>query len=270
MKILLTGGSGFIGRHLLTSLSKAHLVDAPSSRQLDLLNFAAVCEYLEHRRYDLVIHAAGYGRESVAETNPEVAQKITNMFYSLHANRLKFDKFINLGSGAEFGLSAPCVEKKEMEILDSWPMESYGLAKNIVARTILDYQNFHNVRIFGCFDPSENNRRLFSNFKNHCQKGTPFYIENRQFDYISLEDLVMIITHVAEYKIRQKDINAVYFDKMTLEQLLIKFCEVNHLDTNIIKIASESHLHYTGNGRKLYQYQLPFGGLEKTMKAYYE
>jgi len=270
MKILLTGSSGFIGRHLLRILNDEHSVDAPSSQQLDLCNYEKVCAYFEHRHYDVVIHAAGHGREIVSHRDPLITQKITNMFYSLYANRHKFNKFINLGSGAEFGLSTPCIEKKEYEIYQNWPLESYGLAKNIIARTVAEHDYFYHIRVFGCFDPSEAGHRLFSKFKNHQENNKPFHFENRQFDFITLEDLGIIIEEFTRYNMRDQSVNAVYMKKFTIEQLLKKFCDVNDLDPQLIKIASESNLHYTGNGQNLDDCQIPLQGLEKTIKAYYE
>lgn len=63
MKILLTGGSGLLGRHLVPllknqdgdgSLYPRVEVDAPSSKELDITNI----HYKNN--YDLIIHSAGY------------------------------------------------------------------------------------------------------------------------------------------------------------------------------------------------------------------
>lgn len=46
-KILLTGGSGFIGRNILPLLREKYCVVSPSRKELNLLEEAAVVEYLK-------------------------------------------------------------------------------------------------------------------------------------------------------------------------------------------------------------------------------
>lgn len=60
MKILLTGGSGMVGRNICEHPSALHYnILAPSSRELNLLDAAAVNSYVKHAKPDLIIHAAG-------------------------------------------------------------------------------------------------------------------------------------------------------------------------------------------------------------------
>ena len=57
-KILITGGSGFIGRNLAEQLRAQYDVLAPSRQELDLHSDTAVRDYLAAHRFDVVIHAA--------------------------------------------------------------------------------------------------------------------------------------------------------------------------------------------------------------------
>ena len=53
MKILITGSSGMVGRNLLESpRSKAYELLTPSHRELELLDKAAVLNYMEKNRPD--------------------------------------------------------------------------------------------------------------------------------------------------------------------------------------------------------------------------
>ena len=56
--VLLTGASGFLGSHLKVALH--HHVLAPSSKELNLLNFDAVIQYLQQHSPSTIIHAAGF------------------------------------------------------------------------------------------------------------------------------------------------------------------------------------------------------------------
>lgn len=268
MKLLITGGSGFIGQYLTRLLSSKYTIDTPSHNQLDLTDISSVCNFFANQYYDVVIHAAGIAREHVHSQDPSIAQTILTMFNAVHANRHRFYKLINLGSGAEFGLNLPCVEKKEHEIYNRWPQESYGLAKNIIARTVTDYDGYHTVRIFGCAAANESPNRLFKNFYMHALNGQPFVINDRNFDIIGIHDLVLIIENIINGTIVDNDINAVYLNKMNLSQLLFDFCYENNLDSSLIQIAEPNPLHYTGCGAKLDKYQLNLHGLAYTMKEY--
>ncbi len=60
-RILLTGGSGMVGRNLL-DLAGQHgiTIMAPSSGELNLRDFAATLVWIKAERPDIVIHAAGH------------------------------------------------------------------------------------------------------------------------------------------------------------------------------------------------------------------
>src|SRR5688572_17834659 len=60
MRVLLTGGSGMVGRNLQEHpAAKEFEILAPRRAELDLREREAVRRYLEARRPDIVIHAAG-------------------------------------------------------------------------------------------------------------------------------------------------------------------------------------------------------------------
>ena len=65
MKILLTGGSGLLGRNLISHLS-GHEVIAPSSSELDITDPLSFIRF----KCDLVIHCAAIAKFADAEKNP--------------------------------------------------------------------------------------------------------------------------------------------------------------------------------------------------------
>ena len=71
MKILLTGGSGLLGRNLIPHL-RGHKVIAPSSIELDVtdaMSFINSFSFIESK-YDLVIHCAAIAKFADAEKDP--------------------------------------------------------------------------------------------------------------------------------------------------------------------------------------------------------
>ena len=63
IKVLLIGGSGFIGRHIIEHFSDSdkYLIIAPSSSELDAIDEEMVTKYLEKGRFDIVLNFAIYG-----------------------------------------------------------------------------------------------------------------------------------------------------------------------------------------------------------------
>ncbi|MET0333729.1 MAG: NAD-dependent epimerase/dehydratase family protein, partial [Rhizobacter sp.] len=61
MEILLTGGSGMLGRNLL-DVAQTHGVEiaAPTRREMDLNSADSVRSYLRQHRPGLIIHCAGH------------------------------------------------------------------------------------------------------------------------------------------------------------------------------------------------------------------
>lgn len=67
--ILLTGGSGTLGKELLKLLDNKYKIYAPSSSELDIKDFISCKEWFEIYRPNLVIHAAAYTDVKASEEN---------------------------------------------------------------------------------------------------------------------------------------------------------------------------------------------------------
>ena len=60
MKILITGGAGFIARNLSEQLSSAYNIVSLNSQELNLLDSGKVFDYLKSNPVDCLIHTATY------------------------------------------------------------------------------------------------------------------------------------------------------------------------------------------------------------------
>src|ERR1039458_3410663 len=102
MRILITGGSGFIGRNLVEQLAGTYELLAPSSAELDLLNERAVREYLSAHSFDVIVHAATTRSNRALAAPADMLDRNCRMFFNLARNDGRFGKMIHFGSGAEY------------------------------------------------------------------------------------------------------------------------------------------------------------------------
>lgn len=140
-KILLTGGSGMVGRNFLEHVSSEEFnVLAPSSVELDLHDLRAVRTYLGLHRPEIVIHAAGKVGGIQANMREPVAFLMENLDIGRNvvwaAYQAGVPKLINLGSSCMY----PCnvVHSLSEDMMLKGPLEptneGYALAKVVTAR----------------------------------------------------------------------------------------------------------------------------------------
>ena len=139
MRILITGANGYIGTSLYNALKDKYDVTTVTRNGFDLTDITAMSKFFEDKFFDIVIHTAVKGGSRLAEDDCNVMDTNLIMYYNLLRNKSHFAKFIQFGSGAEFF-------KNETP---------YSLSKKVIANSILNLDNFYNIRIFGVFDENE-------------------------------------------------------------------------------------------------------------------
>jgi GDP-L-fucose synthase len=184
------------------------------------------------------------------------------MFLSFYNSSRNF-KYINIGSGAEFDRSKNITSACEYEIFDHTPMDSYGFSKNVIAKAVLKRDNFYTLRLFGCFDASEPDIRVFKKFKNN-RKIT---IEDKYFDMISAEDFGRIVEFFCKNSPAVKDVNCVYPTKLLLSDQLKIFAKI-HVPDAVIDSHFVRDRNYTGYGSTLHDLNIPLLGLEESIRRY--
>lgn len=202
MKILLTGGSGFVGRHLRESLSATHHVVAPSHAELDVTDAARVEDAMAAGRFDAVIHAAVQG-------GPQVLETTLRGYWNLARNAGRVDRILYFGSGAEFGKHRHLVQIGEDRIGEETPRDPYGFAKLLCNDHCRRTANIVNLRLFGVYGPYEGYRAKFiSNAVAKSLSGVPIVIrQNVVFDYLWIDDLARIVPRFLEGERRFADVN---------------------------------------------------------------
>lgn len=266
MKILITGAGGFLGKYFARHLD--HDTHALDRSTLDLTNSDQVKSQLKSEQYDVVIHCASAGRNTAKSLDPAIVQNNLSAFSNLVSCRHDFGMLINFATGAEFDIDSNIDNVNENEIWNRNPLHSYGHSKNIIARQVQMLPNFYNLRIFGCFDPSESDPRPIKRCQGLVSQGLPFLIEDRPFDTVSAGDFARVVLAVLDGKIRDNDLNVVYNKKHTLGETLKIYCRLHNYDPDLIRISDKPGRSYTGDGSRLHAHALPLLGLEQSLREY--
>jgi len=197
VKILITGGNGFIARNLTESLSKDNTVIALNSTQLNLLDSERVFDVIRQGKFDVVIHTATYDAAPKHSTKDpsKVLENNLKMFFHVARCSEYFGRMIYFGSGAEFSREH-WIPKMREDYFDKYvPTDQYGLSKYIMTQYALEHPNIFNLRIFGLFGKYDDWRtRFIPNACCHAVLDLPVRInQNVFFDFLYITDLEKIV-----------------------------------------------------------------------------
>jgi len=273
MNILVTGGSGFLGRHIVEHYSGKQNVLYPTSRIVDFTCPKQVGEYLQSNKIEVVIHAAiKGGKRTDAEYFSDFIANL-KMYENLKLNSFRFKKIINFCSGAAFDRDLGVDKVRERKVLDVLPKDYYGLAKNLIAKDMNNGDNkFINLRLFGCFGLYENNNRFIKNSLVRSINGMPIEVhQDRQMDFFWVGDLLRTLDYVLLKDFETAfDCNMCYKKKHSLIDIanIIKHLTNSPYDIILHKEGLEKP--YTGANQKLDSLPLGLKGLEHGIKCMYD
>jgi UDP-glucose 4-epimerase len=252
MKILITGGNGYIAKSIRNSLWEKYHIISPNKQELDLTDTKSVDKFFEGKHFDVVIHTATIGGSRLQEDNETVSFYNLIMFYNLIRKKEQFNKLISFGSGAEF--------RKEYS--------PYGFSKNIINKLIQKYNNFYNLRIYGVFNEDELDTRFIKSSINNTLQGNPIKIhQDKLMDFIYMPDLVSIVEFYLTHTDLPKEIDCIYDDTVSLSNIAK---QINKLSINKVPINIEDPLpgeNYIGNYTEL---PIAFIGLEQGIKNVFD
>lgn len=252
-KILLTGGTGFIGGNILPILQKKYEVKSPRRNELNINDESSVDEYLSNNKFDILIHSANItpGKNS-ADKMENMLEYTIKAFLNFQKHSDKFEKIFYFGSGAEYDKRKDIVLIKETDIGNSIPVDPYGLAKYVINQIARGSKNIYNLRIFGCYGPTDAKTKFIRDCIDCCLEHKPITIrQNCYFDYMYVEDLARIIDKMINSELKYHDYNICTgkrIDLLTIAKIIDKKMQNNQG----IKIAQKGlNKEYTANNARL-------------------
>ena len=221
MRILITGANGYVGKSLYNTLKGKYDVTAITRNSFDLTDSIAMSKFFESRYpFDVVLHCAVVGAANPRDEDWGIADANLTMYYNLLQYKNYYKKLIHFGSGAETHLSST----------------PYGYSKKVIAKSILNQDNFYNVKIFGVFDENELDTRFIkANIKRYINK-EPIKINEVKFmDFFYMQDLIKVIEYYISEEKPPKEFDCVYSENSyTLFGLA---CLINKLDDYEVEVV---------------------------------
>ncbi len=227
MNILITGGTGYIGKSLYKNLKDKYNTTIITRQTFDLSNYNATCDWFRKQNFDVILHTAIVGGSSFLgdrkkQDNGFMIEQNIAMYNNLLANKQYFNKLISFGSGAEI-------------FMKDTP---YGISKITIAESIRNTENFYNLRIFNVFDENELlSRFIKANMMRYIKKEPMIIHTNKVMDFIYIQDFISTVEYYINNTNLEKNINCCYEEKYTLKTIANM---INSLSDHKVPIITEN------------------------------
>jgi UDP-glucose 4-epimerase len=252
MKILITGGNGYIAKSITNSLWDRYHILSPGRKELDLTDRKSVDKFFKNKHFDVVIHTAIKGGSRLNEDDQIVLLDNIIMMSNLHSHKDKYSKLINLGSGAEMYA----------------PETPYGASKKWCNELVKKIENWYTIRIFGVFDENELDTRFIKASIKRYIKGEPIIIhQDKLMDFFYMKDLVSLIEFYILNENLDKEIDCCYNDTMALSGIASIINNLSNWKVPINFDNSKPTSSYIGKNNEL---PIKTIGLEQGIKNVFE
>jgi GDP-L-fucose synthase len=249
MKILITGGNGYIAKNLYNVFKDKYDVTCITRQDFDLTDSFETLKFFNNKEFDIVLHCAVSGGSRLRPDTWGDMDNNLKMYYNLLNCKNKFKKLIHFGSGAETNA----------------PESPYGLSKRVIANSISEIDSFYNIKIFGVFDENELDTRFIKgNIKRYINKEPIVIHQDKFMDFFYMKDLISLV----DYYINNNTPKQVDCSYVSLYKLSEIASMINNLDDYKVDIQIEKEgiaLSYYGIANVL----LDFVGLREGIKEVY-
>lgn len=252
--ILLTGGTGFVGRNILPILEEGNTVLAPPRAELDIKEPDAVASFVQDHGVDVIVHTANPNpaKNVECDSTATLFEDSMRAFMSVYLQRDNVESILYLGSGAEYDKGLEMHEIGESEAGRSFPADSYGAAKYIQNALASSTENVTNLRLFACFGPYDHE----SKFITHCIRCVLLcrdvtIRQDCRFDYLHVSDLGRIISRFASTAPEHRDYNVASGHRYLLSEIARIVMDEMGSDASPMLLKSGLNREYTADVSRL-------------------
>lgn len=254
MKILLTGGSGFIGRNIRESfLADKYEIIAPSRDQLDCFDDRSVADFFSANQVDVIIHSAAKPGHRNAADPTGILYANSRMTVNLLKHHASWGKLINMGSGAIYDMEHYQPKMKEEYFGTHIPRDEHGYNKYLLGLLYPHYKGCVDLRIFGIFGKYEDYAiRFISNAICKALFGLPITLrQNRKFDYLLIDDLYPVLDYFIMNEASFDCYNVTPDHSVELLELAKRIKDMTGSKSEIIVANGGMGVEYSGDNTRL-------------------
>ena len=242
--VSVTGGNGFLGKHLIRLLSQKNpkKISIVDHKDYDLVNNNDVIRFYKDQKPNLVFHlAATVGGIDVNQRNPgkffyDNAMMNLQVIHNAYVSNV--EKIISIGTVSVYPKNAP-VPFLEENIWNGYPESTnapYGIAKRIMHTHSLSYRkqyDFNSIMVIltNLYGPDDNFkkdtshviaaliRRIFEAKKNNAEEVVVWGNGNSTRDFCYIEDITSGIISAAENYNEIMPINLASGKEITIKEI---------------------------------------------------
>ncbi|HUK78458.1 MAG TPA: NAD(P)-dependent oxidoreductase [Thermoleophilia bacterium] len=251
--ILVTGGSGFIGRNLLETLGERWRLLAPPHGELELLDDGQVARYLESHDVGVVVHCAVRpGHRNAADPSAQLERNL-RMFANLARCRDSYRRLIFVSSGAVYDQRHSRPRLPETAFGEHVPVDEHGFSKYLCAAYAATRPDIVELRPFGVFGPYEDYAiRFISNAICKTLADLPVTLrQDRRFDYTPVGDLARVIERFFTHDPRHGAYNVSAPETWRLLELAHLVVRLSGKDVPVVVANEGMGAEYSGDGARL-------------------
>lgn len=269
-KVLITGGTGFIGRNVVNELiangyevhSLVYPPFAPEQNglfqyEMNLMDTNAVTDFMKEHKFENLIHLAWYVGKGCQTSNTNISwvSASLNLLQQFKENGGK--KILMTGSVSEYDYKNGYLTE------DFSPLNNeylYGKAKASLYVLAKEYAKLNNLdfkwaRLFNVYGPNEREQRLMPSVILSMLKGEDVKVSTctKYQDYLHVEDLARAIVMLFESK-SQGAVNICSGKPVQLREIVNKIAEYTNFKGQILWGAIPTYFEESlvvGNNRRL-------------------